>query len=293
MAGILEGIKVISMVQIVAIPAASWTLADWGAEVIKLEPLTGEMHRGTRRVQGVETGTHINWVIQVLNRNSKGLAIYVKKEPGREIVYKLVRKADIFMSNYERGAVKRLKLDYATLSQLNPRLIYAFVSGYGAVGPDKDERGYDFTAGWARSGMMHLIGEPGNPPAPQRVGMIDSVAGAHIVGAVCAALLQREKTGEGQGDRNFTVSRCCLELSVWISNKPWLASSLSNTTALKRKIRYGTATELRTTGGSGWQWRFNPTPPGPVSAELQTDLSWKNDPRFNSLEARRENRTKN
>src|SRR5512139_686826 len=197
MAGILEGIKVVSMGQIVAIPAASSLMADWGAEVIKLEPLTGEMHRGLRRSQGVQVGP-VNWVMQVLNRNARGLALDVKQPAGREAIYKLIERADIFLCNYERHSVRRLGLDYASLSKLNPRLIYGFVSGYGKVGPDKDERGYDFTAGWARSGMMYMVGEPGTPPAPQRAGMIDSSAGAHLLGGICAALLDREKTGKGR-----------------------------------------------------------------------------------------------
>jgi crotonobetainyl-CoA:carnitine CoA-transferase CaiB-like acyl-CoA transferase len=287
MTGILEGIKVVSMGQIVAIPAASSTLADWGAEVIKLEPLTGEMHRGTRRVQGVETGTQINWVIQVLNRNSRGLAIDVKKEPGRDIVYKLVQKADIFMSNYERGAVKRLKLDYATLSQLNPRLIYAFVSGYGAVGPDKDERGYDFTAGWARSGMMHLIGEPGSPPAPQRVGMIDSVAGAHIVGAVCAALLNREKTGVGQE----------IEISLYHAAVWSLCVDIQQTLAGLEPVKHNRTKAQNPVWNSyrtkddRWFWlaMLQPDPAWPGFCRAADRLELEHDPRFNSIEARREN----
>lgn len=198
MSGILEGIKVVSMGQIVAIPAASSTMADWGAEVVKLESLTGEMFRGMRRSQGTDMAGPVNWPIQVLNRNSRGIAIDLKQKAGKEIVYELVRKADIFMSNYERSSVARLGLDYATLSKLNPRLIYGFVSGYGKVGPDKDERGYDFTAGWARSGMMYMIGEPGTPPPPQRAGMIDSAAGAHLLSGILAALLERQKTGKGQ-----------------------------------------------------------------------------------------------
>src|SRR4030042_5419039 len=171
MSGILEGIKVLSMGQIVAIPAASSTMADWGADVIKLEALTGEMHRGLKRAQSIDTGK-INWVMQVLNRNKRAMALDLTKEPGREIVYRLIEKMDVFMSNYKRSSVKNLKLDYEPLHKINPRLIYAFVSGYGAEGPDRDERGYDFTAGWGRSGMMHLIGEPGTPPAPPRGGVI-------------------------------------------------------------------------------------------------------------------------
>ncbi len=168
MSGILEGIKVVSMGQIVAIPAASSVMADWGAEVIKVEPLTGEMHRGLKTNQGVDNATLVNWVMQVLNRNTRGLALDLKKEQSKEIMSRLIKRSDVFMSNYERNSVRRLGLDYETLNRLNPKLVYGFVSGFGPVGPDKDERGYDFTAGWARSGMMHMIGEPGTPPAPQR-----------------------------------------------------------------------------------------------------------------------------
>ena len=197
MAGILEGIRVVSMGQVVVIPAASTMLADWGAEVVKLESLIGEQHRGMRQAQGIATG-EINWVMQLLNRNKKGLAINLKTPEGIEAVHKLIKTTDVFMYNYEYSSLKEFKLDYATLSEINPRIIHASVTGYGRKGPDKDERGYDFAAGWARSGMMHIIGEPGSIPAPQRPGMIDSMTGAHVSAAVCAALYRREKTGLGE-----------------------------------------------------------------------------------------------
>ena len=189
MEGMLEGIKVLSMGLVVAGPAASAILADWGAEVIKVEPLIGEMFRGTTRAQGVSTGA-TNSIIQVFNRNKKGLAMDLGKELGRDVFYKLIKETDVFISNYEPGSIKKLKVDYASLSNVNPRLIHAVVNGYGSEGPDKDERSYDFTAGWARAGLMHLITEPGCPPATQRAGMIDSVAGAHLVAGILAALPQ-------------------------------------------------------------------------------------------------------
>jgi len=197
MADMLEGIKVISMGVVIAGPAASVILADWGAEVIKVEPLTGEMFRGTTRAQGVATGA-TNSLIQVFNRNTKGLAIDLAKEPGKEVFYKLVKDSDVFISNYEPGAIRKLKVDYASLSKVNPKLIHAVISGYGSEGPDRDERAFDFTAGWARSGLMHLITEPGCPPAAQRAGTIDTAAATHLVAGILAALLNREKTGEGQ-----------------------------------------------------------------------------------------------
>ena len=185
------------MGQVIAIPATGAILADMGAEVIKLEPLSGEMLRGIKRCQGLETGP-INWAFELLNRNKKGLALDLKKDAGREILYKLIRTADVFVSNYEINTLEKLKLDYANLSKLNPKLVYASINGYGLAGPDKDERGYDQAAAWARSGMMYLIGEPGNAPVLQREGMMDNVAGTHIAAGILAALLHRERTGKGQ-----------------------------------------------------------------------------------------------
>jgi crotonobetainyl-CoA:carnitine CoA-transferase CaiB-like acyl-CoA transferase len=286
MAGVLDGIKVISMGQVVAVPAASAVMADWGAEVIKLEPLSGEMLRGTVSVHGRDVG-QINWIIQVLNRNTKGLAVDLKKESGRDIVHRLVKQVDVFMSNYEVGSIANLKLDYATLSQLNPKLVYAVVNGYGASGPDKDERGYDFAAGWARSGIMHLMGEPGDSPVSQRAGMVDSIAGAHIVGAVCAALLQRERTGKGQeidvSLYHTGVWTICMDMQTALTGKDPLKHDRTRTSnPIFNSYR---------TKDNRWFWL----------AMLQSDASWPdfcqaverpdliNDPRYNNMQARTQN----
>ncbi len=285
MSGVLEGLKVVSMGQIVAIPAASSTMADWGADVIKLEPLTGEMHRGLKRAQGVATG-EINWVMQVLNRNKRSLAVDLSHEAGQEIIHNLIRNADVFMCNYKRSSVKKMHIDYDTLHRINPKLIYAFISGYGAKGPDSEERGYDFTAGWARSGMMHLIGEPGTPPAPQRVGIIDSMAGSHLVSAVCAALLQRQKTGQGQ---NIEVS--LYHTAVW-SLAVDIQGALGGTVPVKhdRKKAQNPVWNSYQTADGRWFWL----------AMLQSEGAWPGfcraidrpelarDSRFCDLDARKE-----
>ncbi len=284
--GILEGIRVVSMGQIVAIPAASSLMADWGAEVIKLEPLIGEMHRGLRRSQGVQVGP-VNWIMQVLNRNAKGLALDVKQPAGREAIYKLIERADIFLCNYERNAVKRLGMDYASLSKINPRLIYGVVSGYGKVGPDKDERGYDFTAGWARSGMMYMIGEPGTPPAPQRAGMIDSSAGAHLLAGVLAALRHRDRTGRGQ-----EVEVSLFHTGVWMLNMD-VQNAIAGSPPIKHdrtKTNNPIWNSYQTKDGR-WFWlaMLQPDPawPGFCRAIERPDL--ENDPRFNSIDARQNN----
>jgi crotonobetainyl-CoA:carnitine CoA-transferase CaiB-like acyl-CoA transferase len=285
MRGILEGLKVISMGQIVAIPAASSTMGDWGAEVIKLEPLTGEMHRGLQRSQGMEISGPVNWIIQVLNRSTRGLAIDLKQKAGKEALYKLIERSDVFMCNYERNSMRNLGLDYKTLSKLNPRLIYGFVSGYGKVGPDKDERGYDFTAGWARSGMMYMIGEPGTPPAPQRAGMIDSAAGAHLVSGIMAALLQRQKTGKGQ-----EVEVSLFHTGVWMLN-----TDIQNAMGGKEPIKHDRTkannplwNSYRTKDGR-WFWlaMLQPDPAWPGFCRAIDKPELEKDPRFLDIDARR------
>jgi crotonobetainyl-CoA:carnitine CoA-transferase CaiB-like acyl-CoA transferase len=197
MTGILEGVKVVDMGQVAAIPVAGAMLADWGADVIKIEPLRGEQYRGLTRTQGVVTGV-FNVRIELYNRGKRSLAVDLKQEAGLEIFYKLIKESDVFMSNYRANALKRLHVDYGSLSQINPGLIYATITGYGTVGPDKDDPGYDLTAAWARTGIMHLLGDPGCPPPMARTGMIDRMAAGYACAGICGALLNREKTGKGQ-----------------------------------------------------------------------------------------------
>ena len=203
MSGILDGIKILEMGHVVAVPSASVTMADWGADVLKIEPLTGDMARGFMSIMGVnpmmknEQG-ETSWYVHLLNRNKKSLALNLKTDAGREVVYKLLQEYDVFMSNYEYSSLKRLKVDYNTLSQFNPRLVYGLLTGYGTVGPDKDEKGFDHTAAWARTGIQNSIGAPGGTPPLERGGMMDRTQAAHIVGGILAAMLHRERTGEGQ-----------------------------------------------------------------------------------------------
>ena len=204
MPGILEGVRVVSMELMEAMPAASVWLADWGADVVKVEPLTGEQFRGTPAAQGASPwvklagGVEVNPRFQVVNRNKKGLAVDLKKPEGKDILHRLVKNTDVFMSNNEASALDHLKMDYGTLSALNPALIYAFVNAYGTAGPDKDGPGYDRVAAWARAGFQYVIGEPGSVPTTQRSGIMDKTVAPHVVAGVLAALLHREKTGKGQ-----------------------------------------------------------------------------------------------
>ncbi len=205
MVSLLEDIQVVEMGHVVAVPAAGRILAEWGADVVKVEPLSGEFLRGFMRGSGgVSTmlqfnGGEINFQFESLNTGKKGIALDLRQKSGRDILYKLVQKSDVFISNYEVGALKKLKADYQTLSQVNPKLIYAVLNGYGSVGPDKDERGFDVSAGWARSGAQYLTAaEPGGIPPTQPLGLMDMTASMHIVAGIVTALFHREKTGRGQ-----------------------------------------------------------------------------------------------
>ena len=288
MAGVLEGVKVLEMGHVVAVPAAAATMADWGADVLKVEPLTGDMLRGLNRVVVVDgESTNVDWGIQLLNRNKKGLAVNLKTESGKEILYKLVKAADVFMSNYELSTLKNLKMDYATLGQLNPGLVYAILTGYGTVGPERNERGFDYSAAWARSGAQYIMGEPGSIPAPQRGGMMDRVVGAHIVAGVSASLLHREKTGRGQ-----MIEFSLYHTGVWTLATDIEASLVGQPLPKHDRIRAGNPLwNSYRTKDDRWFWM----------AMLQPDLSWhdfcqaisrpelEDEPRFNSIEARREN----
>ncbi len=197
MSGVLQGLKVVEMGSRISIPAAGAMMSDWGADVIKVEPVTGETMRGQRnasrsRIAGV------NVQFELLNRGKRGLALDLKKDAGVSVVHRLVRESDVFIANYDASALRNLRLDYSTLSRLNSRLIYAVITGYGSKGPDSTQPGYDFAAGWARSGAQALMTEPGGIPPTQRSGICSSTAGVHAVAGICAALYARQSTGEGQ-----------------------------------------------------------------------------------------------
>ena len=259
MTGVLAGIKVIDMGHVVAAPVAGATLADWGAEVVKVEPLAGEISRNVR-ANVASDQSEFNWNFQYLNRNKKSLALDLKTEPGREILYRLIKESDIFISNYESSALAKLQVNYEVLRQFNPRLIYGLLTGYGTEGPDKNERAFDFSAGWARSGAMYMIGEPGSTPAPQRGAMMDMVTAAHIVGGITAALFHRERTGEGQK----------LELSLYHSSVWTMAHDIHSALVGKTNPRHDRSkppnplsNSYRTKDGR-WFWLVM----------LRSDLSW-------------------
>jgi crotonobetainyl-CoA:carnitine CoA-transferase CaiB-like acyl-CoA transferase len=196
MAGPLEGIKVVELGVWVAGPAAGGILADWGADVIKIEPPRGDPARMWARMLGGDTGT--NPPFEMDNRSKRSIVLDLTTDEGRGTALELVADADIFLTNVRPGALQRLGLDFPTVAARNTRLVYGLITGYGMAGPDADRPAYDIAAFWARAGIAHLLSRPGDTPPFQRGGMGDHLTGMTLVAAMCAALIARERTGTGQ-----------------------------------------------------------------------------------------------
>jgi len=198
MAGPLDGVRVVELTQFQQGPVAGMRLGDLGADVIKVEPRIGDAGRGMMRIIGADTGLQgRNFYFESCNRNKRSIVLDLSTEKGKEVFFKLIRQADVFVTNLSISAPKRLGIDYEALSAINPRLIYAHCSGWGREGPDAGALSFDYT-GIARSGTMMMAGERDGPPATFIPGMGDELGGLICAWAVTAALYAREKTGKGQ-----------------------------------------------------------------------------------------------
>jgi crotonobetainyl-CoA:carnitine CoA-transferase CaiB-like acyl-CoA transferase len=196
MAGPMEGIKVVELGVWVAGPAAGGILADWGADVIKIEPPDGDPARTFGRMLGIEDG--VSPPFEMDNRSKRSIVLDLATDDGRDTAFELLSGADVFLTNIRPGALVRIGLDFETVAARNPRLVYGLLTGYGQSGPDADRAAYDVAAFWARAGLAHLLTRPGDSPPFQRGGMGDHGAGMTLVAAVCAALVARTRTGKGQ-----------------------------------------------------------------------------------------------
>lgn len=196
MAGPVEGIKVVELGVWVAGPATGGILADWGADVVKIEPPTGDPGRMFGRMLGCDLG--VNPPFEMDNRSKRSIVLDLTTAEGRDTAFELLSGADVFVTNVRPAALRRLGLDYESVHDHNPRLVYGLITGYGETGPDADRAAYDVAAFWSRAGVAHLLTRPGDTPPFQRGGMGDHSAGMTLAAAVCAALLARERTGEGQ-----------------------------------------------------------------------------------------------
>ncbi len=193
----LKGVKVIDLTYFVAGPGTARILADWGADVIKVEPPFGDPGRGTGATMSAPATMNCNPFYTAYNANKRGLALNLKTDEGKAILGKMLETADVFVSSYRTGALKRLGLDYDTLSKKYPQLIWAQINGFGDFGPAKDNPGFDTVAFWARSGTMMDIAEKDTSPINPPIGFGDATTSCSLSGGICAALYQKAKTGKG------------------------------------------------------------------------------------------------
>src|SRR5579884_64862 len=195
---VFAGLKVIDCASYIAGPAAATVMSDFGAEVVKIEPPgKGDPYR-RRAVPPAGPAPELNPGFALDGRNKKSLALDLSAAQGRAVLYRLVRAADVFITNYPPPVRRRLAITYEDLAPLNRRLIYASFTGYGEAGAEANKPGFDATAWWARSGLMHLVraGEEATP-ARSLPGMGDHPSAMATYGAIVTALYRRERTGEG------------------------------------------------------------------------------------------------
>ena len=189
----LEGIKILDFTRVLAGPFASMILGDLGAEVIKVEPLVGDESRSWPPI--LEKGE--SGYFMILNRNKKSITLNLKDQRAKEIVYKLAPKVDMIIENFTPGVVERLGIDYKTLSQDHPGLIYCSISGFGQYGPYRDKKAYDPII-QGMTGLMSITGERGRSPVKVGIPITDLVAAIYAVTAIQAAYIHKSKNGKGQ-----------------------------------------------------------------------------------------------
>ncbi len=199
-----EGIRVIDAASFLAGPGAATVLGDFGADVIKVEPMGGDNYRTL-------SGNYVvdyHW--QLTSRHKRSLALDISEPEGQDLLKALVRGADVFLVNFFPRQLRRYGLRYEDLEPDNPRLVYAHMSGYGTDGPDAERRAFDSTAWWARSGMMDIVRDRGQPPVMGVPGFGDHSSAMSMFGAIVMALYNRERTGRGG-----YVSTSLLANGVW------------------------------------------------------------------------------
>jgi crotonobetainyl-CoA:carnitine CoA-transferase CaiB-like acyl-CoA transferase len=227
----MKGIRVVELAQYVFVPAATAVLAEWGAEVIKVEhPRSGDAYRGLRRSGPLAIAGPVNFAIEHANRGKRSVGIDVASAGGREALDLLVRKADVFATNLLPDSRARLRIEVEDLRAVNPRIVYARGTGLGERGPERNRGGFDYATFWARGGSALGATPAGaSAPAPMPSGAYgDSTGGLVLAGGIAAALLSRERSGEPS-----VVDLSLLGLGMWsmasaiagslLQREPWRA----------------------------------------------------------------------
>ncbi|MBO0812044.1 MAG: CoA transferase [Microlunatus sp.] len=215
--GALAGLRVLDLSQVMSGPFCTMILADLGADVIKIEnPSGGDQ---TRKSWGYSVIGDDSRAFLSLNRNKRSVVLDLKEDADRDRFFDLVRSADIVVENFRPGITARLGVDYETVREVNPKIIYASISGFGQTGPYANYPGYDLIA-QAMTGVMSVMGEPGRPPIKSAIPIADLGAGMFLAIAILAAVTARGRTGEGQYVET-SLFEAALAMSVWESTEFW------------------------------------------------------------------------
>jgi len=221
--GVMDGVKVLEVAQWWFVPAGGAVLADWGAEVIKVEhPLMGDAQRGLAAVGFKSTEGNVDFMMQQSNRGKRSVGIDLASPDGLELLYRMAEQCDVFLTNFLPGARERLKIDVEHIRARNPNIIYARGSGQGPKGPDAGKGGYDATAFWSRGGIAHALTPADHElPIMQRAAFGDSIGAMTVAGGIAAALFARERTGRAE-----VVDVSLLNTAMWVLAPDIVASKL-------------------------------------------------------------------
>jgi crotonobetainyl-CoA:carnitine CoA-transferase CaiB-like acyl-CoA transferase len=219
----LDGIRVIEVAEWFFVPSCGTVLADWGAEVIKVEhPTRGDPLRGLLTSGMLPGGQGVNYMVEHANRGKRSVGIDLATDAGREVLYRLVETADVYITSFLPAARRRLRIDVEHLHAINPRLIYAKGHGQGQRGPHRENAGFDAASFWSRGGIaMRLTPPDASAPVMQSAAFGDSIGGMFAAGGVAAALFERERTGKGT-----TVDVSLLGTACWVLAPDILAAHL-------------------------------------------------------------------
>jgi len=235
----MKGVRVLEVAQFTFVPAAGGILADWGADVIKIEhPVRGDTQRGFINMGGIPVDPNRNPLIEHPNRGKRSVGIDVSTKEGQELLYEIAKTADVFLTNYLPSVRQKNKFDYEHIRAVNPNIIYARGSAYGDKGPERASGGFDGTAFWSRSGVGYAM-SPAELEGPLSQGIMafgDSIGGMFIAGGISAALFNRERTGQG------------VEMDVSLLSAAWWAAGANITQYLE--TGQTTRNSMPTSGGA-------------------------------------------
>ncbi|MGH7820473.1 MAG: CaiB/BaiF CoA transferase family protein [Candidatus Binatia bacterium] len=221
MTKILEGIRLVEVADWGFVPSAAAVIGDWGADVIKIEhPVHGDPLRGLITSGMIPGATGINFLMAQVARNKKSVGLDLNREEGRQILYRLVERADIFLTNFLPSARAKLRIEYDDIRRVNPRIIYAKGHGQGQKGPDADKGGYDGCSFWSRGAVGNRLTPAGEPPITQRPAFGDFISGMFVAGGIAGALYHRERTGKGS-----EVDVSLLGAACWVMSPDIVAAN--------------------------------------------------------------------